>query len=251
MRNWLLYLLLIMLSVASCARKPDGDQGKISEPGKTRNTPERNTYKIDTATSIVTWEGSRNLERHNGIFKIKEGSIIISRLKYPVDSQEVNIPTIKDLDQIDQAHVTINVNSMDILDLIHDQVQYKKLLRYLKSEDFLQTSEYPEATFELTSIEKIDKDTTAETNDELTIIDPTHRIKGNLTIRGITKSIEFPVRLGLINLKLEASAKFNIDRTAWGIDIPDDSDKISSTRDDRVNNIVNVGFEIIAYLQEP
>ena len=251
MRNWFLLYIIIILSFAGCTREPKGDMARIGEPGEIQKLQEGTIYKIDTATSIITWVGANPTERHNGIFKIKDGDITVSIVENLADSQAVNLTVKKDPDQINQARIIVNVNSVDILDLKHDRVQYNKLLRHLKSEDFFETDKFPEAIFELISIEKIEEDTTAEINNEFTIINPTHRIKGNLTIKGVTKSIEFPVRLGIINLKLEASAKFNIDRTVWGINNLDKNDPVAKTKDGFINNIVNVGFEIIAYSQDP
>jgi polyisoprenoid-binding protein YceI len=251
MRNWQIFLFFILLWISGCSGEPEGEKEGIDDLAKIRASRERTTYKIDTATSIITWVGSSETDRHNGIFKIKEGSIILVSLQNPADSQSVNLPTKKDLDQIREAHVTINVNSMDILDLKHDPARYSKLLKHLKSDDFFHTEKYPEATFELTAIEPIKKDSVDRTENEFNIIDPTHRIKGNLTIKGVTQSIEFPVRLGLINLKLEASAKFNIDRTNWGISQPEKKDSVYRSGDGLINNIVNLGFEIIAYSQDP
>ncbi len=251
MRNWVLLYIFIILTVTGCTRDPKSDIVRIGEPGEIKTLNEGITYKIDTATSIITWVGTNLTERHNGIFKIKEGSITVSRVENQPDSQAVSLPPKKDVDRIIQARIVVSINSVDILDLKHDRAQYDKLLRHLKSDDFFQSEKFPEAIFELTAIEKIEKDSVESINNEFAIINPTHRVIGNLTIKDITKSIEFPVRLGLVNLKLEASAKFNIKRTDWGINPLDNNDPVARTKDSLINNIVNVGLEIIAYSQEP
>jgi hypothetical protein len=48
------------------------------------------------------------------------------------------------------------------------------------------------------------------------------------------------------NLRFEASAKFNIDRTVWGINYKHENDPVARATDGFIHNIVNVGFEIIA-----
>jgi polyisoprenoid-binding protein YceI len=239
------------MTAAGCTQQPKSDMARISGPEDLPTASSGTTYEIDTATSLVTWVGTNPTGRHNGIFKIKNGSITVSNNDSQMDSQLVNDQEKLNHNQINLARITIDIKSVDILDLKHDRVQYNKLLKHLKSDDFFQADKYPEAIFELISIEKIEEDTTKSMNKKFTLINPTHQMKGNLTIKGITKSIEFPVRLDVRNLKLEASAKFNIDRTAWDINHLNENDPVAKTRDSFINNIVNVGFEIIAYSKDP
>jgi polyisoprenoid-binding protein YceI len=71
-------------------------------------------------------------------------------------------------------------------------------------------------------------------------------MNGNLTIKGITLNVEFPVRADYRNLRFEASAKFNINRMDWDIKYKDENDPAARATDSFIHNIVNVGFEIIA-----
>ncbi|MBR9998800.1 MAG: YceI family protein [Cyclobacteriaceae bacterium] len=242
-----LYHLCLFLAIAGCTKQPKGEMAKISDPENVSRKPEGTIYKIDTATSIVTWIGTNPTSRHNGIFKIRDGSVnVVKRDSMGSENQELKTYTT-----INNAQLTIDITSLDILNLKPDPEQYKELLKYLESEDFFHTEKFPDALFELISIREIEKDSTERINDEFTIIDPTHLIRGNLTMKGITKSIEFPARVDMRNRKLEASAKFNIDRTVWNINYMDETDLVARTKDGLIDHIVNVGFEILAYSQEP
>jgi hypothetical protein len=243
MKYCFLHFLLLIIALAGCSEQPDGDMAKISQPEDVNVQSTGTIYAIDTATSIVTWIGSNPTGRHNGIIKFKKGSINV------IKSDSLNRETQERVSyfNIGNVELTIDLHTIDILDLKHDRKEYTELLNFLKSEDFFHVEKFPEAFFELTAIEDLKKDTLDSEENEFNTIDPTHTIRGNLTIKGIKKGIEFPARLDLINLKLEASAKFNIDRTIWNINNLDDNDPAAKTRDRLINPIVNVGFEIIAY----
>ncbi len=216
-----------------------GNEAKVESPGKGIS------YQIDTSASLVTWVGTKPTGRHNGIFRILSGTIHIVEEK--VDS----ILNKKPVKRIENATIVIDMGSIDIQDLKHEPQQYRKLLNHLKSEDFFSTEEFPIATFELTSITPLEQDTTQRMRNEFTIIDPTHTITGNLTIKGITKSIEFPVKIDMRNLKIELSAKFNVNRTSWGINYLNENDAVARVRDSFIHDIVNVGFEILAFSKSP
>lgn len=243
MKYYFLHFLMLLIILAGCAEQPEGDMAKISDPEDVKATPEGTTYTVDTATSIVTWIGTNPTGRHNGIIKFKEGSITVVKS----DSLDRESGERISYFNISSASLTIDLQTIDILDLKHDPGEYNELLNFLRSEDFFHVEEYPEAFFELTAIEEIEKDTLMSENNKINTIAPTHTIRGNLTIKGINKGIEFPARVDLINLKLEASAKFNIDRTIWNINNLDDDDPAAKARDKLIDPVVHVGFEIIAY----
>jgi len=81
----------------------------------------------------------------------------------------------------------------------------EKLEGHLKNADFFDVAAHPRATFLITG----SKPATG---------DATHTITGNLTIKGISKSISIPVNVAVVENKLTAvSPSFVIDRTQWGI----------------------------------
>lgn len=72
----------------------------------------------------------------------------------------------------------------------------------MASDDFFNSTHYPEAQFEIISVK-------AEGN--------TSHIKGNLTVKGITHPIEFDANVNVIEDTATISGKITIDRTKYGM----------------------------------
>ena len=54
---------------------------------------------------------------------------------------------------------------------------------HLKNQDFFEVEKFPTGHFEIVKVE------------EMAIENATHKITGNLTLKGITKSVEFPIKI--------------------------------------------------------
>ena len=227
----------VFLSVAGCMQEPKSDNAVINEPLPVEEKNEGIVYKIDTSNSLVTWVGTKPTGRHNGLIRIQSGSITI--LEEDTDRK------IKKF-SITNAKIVIDMGSVKVLDLMDDPLQRDKLENHLRSEDFFDTESHETAEFELISFEPIENDSLVREKNNYTIIDPTHTMNGNLTIKGKTFNIEVPVKGDYRNLKFEASAKFNIDRTIWNITYKNENDPVARATDGFIHNIVNVGFEIIS-----
>ena len=84
-----------------------------------------------------------------------------------------------------------------------------QLTGHLQSEDFFDAANYPEITFESTSVEQVEGDRL--------------RINGDLTIRGVTRPVELDAEIEGAgddpygNTRLGISATGAVDRTDWGI----------------------------------
>ena len=86
------------------------------------------------------------------------------------------------------------------------------------------------------------KDTVDPRQEEINkykVTDPTHLVSGNLTLKGVTKNIEFPARITVSGNSAEAIAKFNIDRKDWGIVYP-------GKPDDLIRDAIHLGISIKA-----
>jgi len=133
-------------------------------------------------------------------------------------------------DNITSCNFEFDLISMVCTD-IEDPELNKKLIGHLQSADFFDTEQYPTAKFELTSSEK-----TGET----------HKISGNLTIKGITKNISFEATVqnsgDVVTVKSE---KFAIDRTEW--DIKYNSGKFfDNLKDNVILDEIEISFDIYA-----
>ena len=80
-----------------------------------------------------------------------------------------------------------------------------KLDRHLVSEDFFFAAKFPKATF-------VSQKIVAGGTDGAT-----HTLTGDLTMRGVTRSVTFPATMALTPKAFSANAEFTIDRTQWGI----------------------------------
>lgn len=87
------------------------------------------------------------------------------------------------------------------------------------------------------------KDTADPRQDEINeykVGNPTHTVSGNLTLKGVTKNIEFPARITVTGgNSAEAVAKFNIDRQHWGLKYP-------GKPDDLIRDAIHLGLYIKA-----
>lgn len=117
--------------------------------------------KIDKNQSTVEWNGKKVTGEHYG----------------NVDLQEANIK-MKD-DKIVGGKVVINMKSISNTDITDEEYRLK-LEGHLKSEDFFSVEEFPTALLEISDSELIS--------------DNEMKVKGNLTIKGITKPIEFKAK---------------------------------------------------------
>ena len=234
--KYYIFLLLVLWSM-SCMQEPKSDEAIIGEALPVEEKIEGRIFAIDTGQSILTWVGTKPTGRHNGLIKIKSGSIRIL--------EEESDKKVKDYNLL-SASIAIDMNKVEVLDLKDNLLQMDKLERHLLSEDFFDSNTYPEAEFELISFTLIEDDTVERKDNKYSIIDPSHIMNGNLTIKGKTLNVEFPVRADYRNLRFEASAKFNINRTEWDIMYQNENDPAARATDSFIHNIVNVGFEIIA-----
>lgn len=147
-------------------------------------------YKADIEKSTVAWLGEKVTGEHNGHVKLKEATLDIKKGKLNGGTFVIDMTTITNVD-------------------ITDQEMNGKLVGHLKSDDFFSVGKHPTATFVIKSARH-------KSGDQYTI-------KGDLTIKGITKSIEFPATVKIDGDKLQADAKVVIDRAEFDVRYGSDS----------------------------
>lgn len=140
--------------------------------------------KVNTEKSRLFWIGEKVSGSHEGYVEISSGAINISKN----DNKRGW--------KIEEGVFTINMNSIECIDL---QGEWKSgIEEHLKNEDFFDTQKYPEASFEITK----DNETS---------------IEGILTIKGISKKIQFDYTSNKKNDKITIIANIIIDRTDFDI----------------------------------
>lgn len=156
-------------------------------------TSKEGTPYIIDSTTVVTWTGAKPTGKHDGIFKVSKGSLLVNN------------------NALSGGSFTIDITSLTNTDLASDPKQQAGLEGHLKSPDFFDAQKYPTATFEITGVEPYVADSSSKTKDA------THIIKGNLTLKDSTKNIAFPAKVTVDANTVAAFADFNIDRTLWGM----------------------------------
>ncbi len=148
-------------------------------------------YAINHEESVITWTGKKSVvaSSHTGAIKTNEGSITVDGGVITAGKFVLDMASITNSDLTDEK---ANAN----------------LVGHLQSADFFDVAVHPTATFEITSASKLEQVDTLNNN---------YKIAGNLTIKGITKNIEFPANVTIENGVLTAKADFAIDRTQWEV----------------------------------
>jgi len=210
------FLFGITALLFGCNAK-NAEQAKTGEAQQV-NEASGNEFILNSNASKIMWRGAKVGGEHHGIVNAKSGDIMMEGGK------------------ITGGTIVIDLNTIENHDLKGDM--NARLVGHLKSEDFFYTEEYPEAIFEIVSI----KDHSGETTEGE--IEPTHEITGNLTMRGVTKSITFPAMVSVDGNKVSAKTnEFAIDRTLWGVNFKSKS-VFAEFKDDYINDMINLKFDV-------
>lgn len=140
------------------------------------------SYSLDVDQSIINWKGTYAFQfsEHSGTVNFKKGNLLT------IDNN------------ISGGTFVIDMNSISN----EDYMNKVGPVEHLKNDDFFDVPKYPEA---LLTIKKV---TYFEADNQ-------HKMEANLTIKGITKSIEFWASVDGNTQTM--STRFKIDRQQWGI----------------------------------
>ena len=227
--------------LASCGAKQEGAEAEVSEAKEvTEVSDEAAVYAINTGSSMVSWVGSKPTGQHNGSIPITEGTVAVRG------------------GNIEGGKIVLSVVDIQNEDLAEDPESQGKLVGHLKSADFFDAENHPTAVFEITSVtpfdsnmeivekEEFETEFAPATNKEHMVEAPTHTITGNLTMRGKTLSVSFPAVVTMEDGTVSAKAKFNIDRTNWGLSYGDEATAVDKAKDRFIYNTVNITLDVNA-----
>ncbi len=184
-----LFFLFLLLTLAACGGSPEGqDAGAADAQAATAPTGEVMSRAVATDASIVNWVGANFTGgQHTGTIKLSEGKLL------------------EQGGQIVGGGFVIDMSTIANTDLPDDKKA--DLVGHLTDGDFFETNKFPQAMFDITGVAPVTG--TAGV---------THNITGNLTIKGITKSVTFPANISADKASITATTpQFTIDRTQWGI----------------------------------
>ncbi|MFT4093095.1 MAG: YceI family protein [Niabella sp.] len=209
--------VIAALALISCNSAPKADKATTEEQQEVA-AAEGAAYKIDT-TQVAQFIGTKPVGQHQGTFNITEGEIFA-----------------KNDAVVTGGKLVFDINSLKITD--KDTSGAAKLAGHLLSPDFFDAANHPTATFEITSVEEYVPDST----NKIVLDGATNTVKGNLTLKGVTKNIAFPAVINVTPAAVTATANFNINRTDWGLVYGNDQ----SLGDKFIRPEVNISFSITA-----
>lgn len=166
---------------------------------------------INNKISSVEWIGKKVTGQHTGTIMIKEGKLAMHD------------------GQLSGGKVTIDMTSILCTDLKGEWAD--KLVGHLKSGDFFDVENHNTATLEIIKV------TPGK--------DGNYSVSGNLTIKGISKPIEFTSTIDVKDGKLAAYAEVTVDRTLY--DVKYGSGKFFEGLGDKaINDEFTIKFKIAA-----
>ena len=146
-------------------------------------------HTIDAAASTLTWTGTKLGGAHTGTIAISEGSFIMSG------------------DTVTGGSFTIDMTTITNTDLEADTASMNQLVAHLKSADFFAVDSIPTATFEIVSA--IPDSTLANGS--------THRVSGNLTIKGKTNPVSCNATITTSNGTVTIQGVAEVDRSLYDV----------------------------------
>ncbi|HAO27130.1 MAG TPA: YceI family protein [Chryseobacterium indologenes] len=180
--------LFIAAVMVSCKK----DKPLTSESNEVTTTKEGSQYTLDTLNSKVEWKGYKVFKSENtshfGTIKFESGDVTVKEGK------------------LESGKFVADMNSLTSVDLKDSSEDLGKLNGHLKSGDFFEVEKFPTASFEITKV------TPATEGDYNTLLD------GNLTIKGITKPVQFKANVSVKDGEVSvATEPKDIKREEFGV----------------------------------
>ncbi len=164
---WAIPVFFAAITVVSCKK----EKPVTSESSEVTTTKNGSQYTLDTLNSRIEWKGYKIFKSestsHFGTIKFESGDV-----------------TVQD-GKLESGKFVADMNSLTSIDLKDDKTQMDKLNGHLKSGDFFETDKFPTASYEITKV------TSVAEGDYNTLLD------GNLTIKGITRPVQFKANVSV------------------------------------------------------
>ena len=214
MKAYYLLAVVALFIATSCSSK-SGNKVDASDAKEATANVGSQKLVVDTLASTVAWKGYKPGGSHHGTLGIKQGEL-------SVENGELVSGTF-----------TLDMNKILCEDLT-DAKMNEQLVGHLKSADFFDVAKYPEGKFTITTVEKL--------NDGVN----SHRISGNLELKGVSKNITFDANVTNEGTIYKATtATFTIDRTQWGVNYGS-KNIFKDLKDSFINDDMEVTITIVA-----
>ncbi|QED37817.1 YceI family protein [Antarcticibacterium arcticum] len=174
-------------------------------------------FKVDATSSVIEWKGKKPTGTHTGTIQIAEGTFyandsIVESGTFLIDMASINVTDLEGSDKENlENHLKGTVKG--------------------KEGDFFNINEFPNAKFEVTGVNQV--------NGQI-------MLQGNLTMKGETKNVEFPVNIDLNGEELVLTSEtFTIDRTKWNVNFKSKS-VFDSLGDNFINDEIELTIKVVA-----
>ena len=219
-----LAMLVVGLIGTSCKEKGSTDTKNDATETEPKANSADGTYTIDAQASQIKWQGAKPTGVHNGIVPVSAGTIVLKDGIITGGTIEIDMTgiTVTDLEGDSKANLEAHLKGKD---------PGKEL-------DFFNVDKFPKSTYVINSSTSLDNDP-----------DGTHLITGNLTIKDITKPVNFKAKVNTDGTTLTASTpQFAVDRTEY--DIKFKSAKVfTNLKDDFINDEFTLQINVAANKQ--
>ena len=145
-------------------------------------TQQQKTYQLKPQQSVINWTGSYTFlfSEHKGTVNFKEGTLFSN------DGNITGGSFLIDMTTISNEEYLAGIGPV----------------QHIRNPDFFDVNKFPEAKLVITSVQFFPRENR-------------HKFMADLTIKGITKPIEFWPEIDEANNRI--NTKLKIDRTRWGI----------------------------------
>lgn len=203
----------------SCSNGTKAEEAVTGEAQEVEVITEATNYEL-VEGSYLKWRGFKSFVDwdHLGTIAVQSGTFAVAE------------------DQLVGGSITIDMNTI-VVESIKDEGKRGYLEGHLKSQDFFLVDSFPTAVFEIVEVRK-------EATDE-----PSSVVVGNLTIRGITNSIEIPANITVEGgTVLFTAPTFTIDRTKWNVKYHDSEDPTitESLKEDLIDHSIELTINVSA-----
>jgi polyisoprenoid-binding protein YceI len=217
-----LLVLIISLLVIIKNKKPEikDNSTQQDEIMKTKEILQGSgMYFFDSSSSKISWEGKKTIVKEwidNGSISIQSGDITL------VDNN------------VTEGKIVIDMNSITTNKTGAGGGE-DNLSKHLKSADFFGVEVFPTSQFKLNSL--IPTETVY-----------TYTAKGEMTIKNITKDIEFPVTIYMENGLISMNAEIVLDRTQFDVRFGS-TNFFNDIGDKAIDNDFTLKLELVAKKQ--
>ena len=216
MKKIAMFMAASVLAVSCAGEK--AEEVTTGEAQEVIEVAEAKTFNLIDSSKVV-WRGFKTFVdwSHEGTIAV-DGKFLIAN------------------DKVAGGFIEIDFSEITVAEFA-DGTKEEYLLGHIRSEDFFFTDSFPTGSFEIVNV----KELAGEGTNSLVV--------GNLTLRGITNSIEFPANINLDNdgVSFEAPV-FSIDRTKWGVKYHDreDASIAASLKEDLIDHSIELKFNVRA-----